>query len=202
MVDDFNPAGTGWFVDAPGGEQSLDNLFPDPNGDGQPPATAPTPQNQPEQFFLRTPTGTVYRTADDAVNGIAHKDNLIAELREESIKRTGYDPVAKKQVRSVEPPRAPEPPADRDRPVVYSQNPKQYWDDQVAAAQRGDYEAYMRIQAQLMAEQLSPYAPMMANFARTAAVEQVASQYPEFRKFYGSEQYHKTLNAIPILKQA
>src|SRR5574338_242928 len=203
MVDDFNPQGTGWFVDAPSGDVNLDNLFPNPEGDGQhSPAPASDSQPPAESFFLKTPTGTVYKTAEDAVEGIAHKDNLIAQMREESIKRTGYDPIAKKQVSQPETHRTPEPQASSNQPVVYSQSPKQFWDDLVTAAQKGDYESYMRIQAQLVNEQFAPYAPMIAGFARTAAAEQVSSQFPEFKKFYHSDQYDKTLNAIPLLKEA
>lgn len=203
MADDYNPS-SGWFTEAPGGDLSLDQLFPDPNADGPTNPSQPSaPSTQPpEQLFLKTATGTVYRTPEDAVSGIEHKDNLINELREFAIAKTGYDPVTKKQVRQPEPSRPEPTQSSPNQPVVYSQNPKQYWDDQVAAAQKGDYDAYLRIQAQLMNEQFAPYAPIVATFARTSAIEQVSNQYPEFRKFYGSDQYTKTLNAIPLLKQA
>lgn len=205
-MSDNLPPQDDWFADAPTGDIPLDQLFPDPNGDGQQPApTVAVPQQTlQEQFFLKTPTGTVYKTASDAIDGISHKDNLIAKLRADSIARSGYDPLTGKQVRQPEP--APASAPASNQPVVYSQSPKNYWDDIVTAAQKGDYESYARIQSQLVDEKvnerLGPYAPLIATVAKQSAVEQVSSSYPGFRNFYGSEQYNKALEALPLVKDA
>ena len=55
-------------------------LTPDPNAAPPPDGTQPPEQSQ---WFLEAPTGTKYRTADDAVAGIAHKDQYISELKEQ-----------------------------------------------------------------------------------------------------------------------
>lgn len=194
--------GTDWFVDSPGGDQPLDNLFPDPNGDGQQ-ATPPSSENppQPQQdWFLKTPTGTVYKTPEDAVNGITHKDTLIEELRAYAVKQTGYDPVSKKQVHRE--PQGSQPPANPSESVSYRTTPKRFWDDLVGAAQRGDADAYAKIQEQFVQEQLAPYAPLIAQVARTGAVETVSQAYPKFREFYTSQDYRKTLDSIPRLNEA
>lgn len=178
---------------------NLDDVFgnPDlhPNDPNAPVATQPpTEVAQPSQSvepFLRTASGTIYKSAEDAAKGVEHKDQLIAKLRQEAIDRTGIDPVTGQPVqRQVAPPKN------------YTQDSKRFVDDLSKAAQSNNPEEYTRIQQQFVQDVMAPYAPVLATLARTQAVESVSASRPEFRQFLGSEDYNQTLERFPLLKGA
>ena len=84
--------------DAPGGDYSLDDIFGDnsstPTTDVPTPTETPAPlATTPAEPVIKTKTGTVYKTLGDAVEGIEHKDALIAQLRDQVKKNTGADPL-------------------------------------------------------------------------------------------------------------
>src|SRR5271166_655933 len=58
----------------------------------QTPEVAPA---EPSRFELKTKTGTVYKTAEDAVKGIETKDRTIEQLRSMIAAVTGEDPLSK-----------------------------------------------------------------------------------------------------------
>lgn len=178
---------------------SLDDVFgnpdlhpSDPNAPSATPAPEPVAQpSQPTEPFLRTASGTVYKSAEDAAQGVQHKDELIARLRQEAIERTGIDPVTGQPVqRKVETPKS------------YTQDHKRFIDDLSSAAKANDSEAYARVQAQFVNDVMAPFAPVLTTLARSQAVESVSQSIPEFRQFMGSTDYKETMERFPLLRNA
>lgn len=174
----------------------LDAAFPNPENVSDPnkqvvPETPPAPQTTTvEEPFLKTATGTVYKSADDAVKGIEHKDALIQKLRQDAIERTGIDPVTGQ-------------PVHKDTaPINYTQDGDKFLSDLAAAAKKGDTTAYTKVQEKFVQDVLAPYAPIITGFARTQAVEQVANEISGFRDFVRSDEMKQTLEENPPLKQA
>ncbi len=185
-----------WFDAAPGGDLSLDDLFPNPENPPQsdaPPASDPPPQAAPDpEYFLRTNTGTVYKTPEDAVKGTEEKDRVIAQLRSEVASIKGTDPLKKT-------------PATGGQPQVdesLTRNPKKFFGDLVAAANAGDAEAYANTLARFQMELLQPYSPLMADVSRERAVRSADSENKGVREFIGSREYSEVLEQLPALKQA
>lgn len=175
------------FSDAPGGDQTLDDIFN--LGETDPSTTSTTTETQQTHTepdtFLKNATGTVvYKTADDAIAGIEHKDALIAQLRQEALARTGQDPIK---------------PKVNTEPDTYIENPKKYFEDIRNAKTE---QEVLAVQGRYIQEQLAPYAPLIAGMARSQAVEQVASEVPEIQKFLHSEEYKQTLEKYPLLKNS
>lgn len=184
------------FSDAPDGGLSLDDIFvPGDNPTSDPNTThAVTPPQAEPETFLKTSTGTVYKTADDAVKGIEHKDALILELRQKLSETNGVDPLRK---------RTPE--VETPGEINYVSNPKKYFEDlNAAAAEKGpDTEAkILAVQSKFVRDNLAPYAGILSNAVKAQAVEQVSSTIPEFNKFLVSEDYSKTLEQYPLLKSS
>lgn len=177
---------------------SLDDVFgtadaPNPN---DPTAAAPqdvTPPAQqvtPAEPFLKASTGTVYKSAEDAVRGIEQKDALIQKLRQEAIERTGVDPVTGQPVH-----KAPS-------VVNYTQDSEKFLTDLRDAATKGDTKRYVEIQKQLVSDVISPYAPMLTGYAKQQAQEAVSAKYSDFKQFAHSEDFTRTLDENPILKNS
>jgi len=180
------------FSDAPNSGESLDDIFastentpvaPQQIDQPQEPVTPTTPEP-----FLKTATGTVYNTVDDAITGVEHKDALITQLRQELLQATNVDPLKKK----------PEPQTVDPNLVSYIDNPKQYFAD-IKKAQTE--EEVLRIQQRFVNEQLAPYAPVIASVVKSQAVDSIVSEIPTFRTFLGSQEYKDTLESFPLLKQ-
>lgn len=180
------------FSDAPGGDLSLDDIF---NIGDTNPTTNTTPvvqtqQTEEPQTFLKTSTGTVYNSADDAVKGIEHKDALIAQLRQQLSEQTGRDPI---KVAKVEEPQR----------VSYLDDPKKYLDDIRNAKTEQEVVA---VQSRFINENteriIGPYAPLMAQVARNNAIDSVASDIPNVHEFLRSEEYKQTLEQFPLLKRS
>lgn len=189
-----NDAGYFNFDDAPGEGQSLDDIFASTNEPVAPVAAAPAattgspaPSTE-EQPFLKTSTGTVYKTADDAVAGTEHKDALITQLRQQLLQTTNVDPITRK-------PSAVEDPTL----TTYLDAPQQYFADLKKATTEADV---LKVQAKFFNEQLAPYAPIFATVVKSQAVDKVASEVPQFRDFLGSQAYQETLTSFPLLKES
>jgi hypothetical protein len=147
--------------------------------------------SQPAEPFLKTRTGTVYKNAEDAANGIEHKDTLIAKLRQEAIERSGFDPLTGQPVvKAAEPIKS------------YAQDGKRFVEDLAKAAQTNDPNEYTRVQAQLINDVLAPYAPVLASLAKNQAVESVSARNPEIKNFLSSDDYKQTLTQFPLLRDA
>jgi hypothetical protein len=175
------------FDDMPGGDLNLDDIFNDtatvtePVTELQDPGTS---VSEPETF-LSTTTGTVYKTADEAVKGIEHKDALIADLRKKLSEQTGVDPITARGTETG--------------PQNYHANPKQYFEDIKKATSE---EKLVEVQAKFVNDTLAPYAPLLSSLVKSQAVEKVVSEVPKFVEFQKSPEYDKTLEQFPLIKQS
>jgi hypothetical protein len=176
----------GWLDGAPGGDLNLDDLFPNPEtrlqAQPQPPPAVPQAPPPVPQPFMRTQTGSVYNSAEDAIRGIEEKDRIIAQLRAEEAGRRGVDPLR----------RQPE-----------AENPKQVLFKRLAkAAETGDYESYVDTLEQVTRQTLAPYAPMIAEVGREKIIRASATENPQLREFLESPEYTAVLERRPLLAQA
>lgn len=205
----------GSYVDlgqAPGADMNFDELFPveDQNlGAPQSPqgTTPPTPEAQPPvaqqpDFFIKAGS-TVYKTSEDAVQGIRHKDTLIAQYRK-FLADKGVNPDTLQANQVQAPPQVAQP-VDQS-PQSYINHEDTLFDDLASAISRGDKKGYGKLLAkynnELMTEQFAPVAPLISEVARQRAVRQVTMEAPEFASFVTSENYGSTLDSLPRLKEA
>jgi len=150
--------------------------------------------------MLKTSTGTVYKSPADAVRGIEQKDQLISQLRSMVAAATGEDPLRKSGA-------VPGQTVQTPQPVSYMRDSRRYAEDLKKAADMGEktgnWDAYRNVQAQLQFETVQaavgPYMPVVQNVGRQQALDEVSRSIPEFRKFYGSEEYNKVLESRPKL---
>jgi hypothetical protein len=208
-VSPGNSGGNVSLQNAPGADFNFDDLFPNPEVQPAQPqtATSETPSQTPQapvqdQFFLRNSDGTIaYRSAEDALTGIAHKDELVKRYRD-YLDANGIDP---NELRPKQQPQVAQPSTQVDPNSLDS---GKLFDDLAAAAQRGDKAAYGRIQetyqrkiAQNVVENyLAPYAPLMAETARQRAIREVTKEIPDFPNFIGSDAFKRVSDSIPIYK--
>lgn len=203
----------------PTGDEDFDSLFQRVGVDGEnitnsntvptelttapeePAPQAPeTPAPVESRFELKTKTGTVYKTAEDAVKGIETKDRTIEQLRSMIAAVTGEDPLSKSGIKPGTT-NAPQ------KPVSYLQDDVRFAQDLTQAAEMGqktnDWKAYRNTLGQLMYEvvqsAVGPYIPVVQKVGKQEALEQVAKDIPEFRNWYGSEDYQKVLEKRPKL---
>jgi hypothetical protein len=182
------------FSDAP--EGSLDDIFASVN-DGVtqtetpvvPVTTTPEQTLEEAQPFLKTSTGTVYKSVDDAVKGIEHKDAYITQLKAELEAAKGPKPtVAETQ---------------SDAPKSYRSNPTEYF-NRIKAAK--DETELLKVQTEFVNEvtndAIAPYAPILVGMVKSQAIDSVQSEIPKFREFLGSDDYKTTLDSFPLLKQS
>lgn len=192
---------------APGADTSFDDLFP-PEGVPAAPPQAVQRTQPPQQPQAPTQTApflkageTVYLTAEDAANGVAHKDQLVAKYRA-FLSENGYDP---NELRAREP---QTPVAQPQAPSKYKYlgNGKKYYEDLAKAADRTNPnpEAYEQItrtyQQEVFQDMYAPYAPLMAETARQRAIRQVSTEIPNFQTFLESPEFKKTTESIPLYK--
>lgn len=203
----------------PGGDVDFDSFFSGVGKQGEevadsnaiPPveptteATEPVVQATQEapkapEFVLKTATGTVYKTPEDAVRGIEQKDQLISQLRSMVSAVTGEDPLRKSGA-------VPGQTTIQQQPVSYLRDSRRYAEDLTKAAdlgqKTGNWDSYRNVQAQLQFEvtqqAVGPYMPVVQNVGRQQAMDDVSRSIPEFRNFYGSEAYNKVLESRPKL---
>ncbi len=157
------------------------------------PPAVPAPPSR--DYFIRTETGTVYKSEQDAIQGIEHKDTLIKQLRERYIQERGIDPITNQPV-------APQPTA----PVLYTQNPKQYYQDLVAAVNKNDAEAYFAAQDRLIQERvqsvLGNILPALTDTVNVRASQVVAKEIPDFSAVKESPAFREAVESLPLLKEA
>lgn len=180
------------FDDAPAGaDMLLDELFSD---DQHPQFTEHQPQAVPAHPVIKTTTGTVYNSLEDATRGVEEKDKLISELRAKLSAREGVDPITNKPVGSQT--------TSPEVPVSYLQDRKKYFQDLRTAVERNDEEAYFNAQLKLLNDAMSPYAGILQTTAKTQAVESVSTELPDFREIMRTPEFEQTLDSMPILKNA
>ena len=191
-----------------GGPITWDELFPPepgapagsqgattPQGGNQAPPTpaaSQTAATNAAAFELKTKTGTVYKSIEDAQKGIEHKDALIEQLRQRYILERGIDPVTGQQVQ-LQP---------TSQNVNYMQDRKRYVDDLTQAAQKNDSDAIWQAQTKLVSDMLAPLAPVMSSFAKQQAIETLSGEIKDIREFVGSDDYNKALADTPDLRDA
>ena len=184
--------------DAPGGELDLDALFGNPEVQPtttvstQPPQTDPSATTPVEsEPFLKTATGTVYKSAEDAVKGVEHKDQLIAQLRQQLAQQTGTDPL-RRQPQSTNPPES----------TNYLDNQEAYFRDLGKAVEAKDQAKYLDVQRKFVYDALAPLTPTITTLVRAQAANNVETEIRDFRQFQQSDDYVKTLESMPMLKNA
>lgn len=188
---------------APGADLDWDNLFPNP--EVQPAVqsqTAPngtTPQTQPQaatEPFLKA-GDTVYKTAEDAVNGTVHKDQLIAKYRS-YLSETGVDPNTLQKVVQ------PQTVQTTTSPYKYYNNPNLF-DEIAAAASNRDRVKYTELFSNAIREgiqaEIAPWKPTLAETNRFKAVRQVSTEIPGFEAFYAGDGHKKIVDNFPLFKE-
>jgi len=211
------PPATSW--NPPTGDEDFDSLFQRVGIDGesltnsntvpteltteavepapQAPASEPT---EASKFELKTSTGTVYKTAEDAVKGIETKDRTIEQLRSMIAAVTGEDPLSKSGIK-------PGSTTAPQKPVSYLQDRRRFAQDLTKAAELGQkedqWDPYGNVLGQYVYEivqsAVGPYIPVVQKVGKQEALEAVAKDAPEFRNFYGSQEYQKVLEQRPKL---
>lgn len=189
-----------WLQDIPGGDIPFDDLFAGPSNGGTvtEPAAIPvtaTPQappapTTPAEPFLKAGQ-SVYNNREEAERSLAYKDQLIEQLRQVEIRRTGIDPITQKVV-----------PPEPQGPVNYRTNQAKYLEDLVAAVNKSDPSKYFEAQQKMVYDVLEPIAPIISEFARTKAINTVSQEIKEFGSFRSSQEFQDTLTALPELKAA
>lgn len=213
-----DPGSQGW--NPPTGDEDFDSLFQRLGVDGEnitnsntvpteltTAAEEPAPQvpetpasPEPSKFELKTKTGTIYKTAEDAVKGIETKDRTIEQLRSMIAAVTGEDPLSKTGIKPGTT-NAPQ------KPVSYLQDRRRFAQDLTKAAELGQkedqWDPYGNVLGQYVYEivqsAVGPYIPVVQKVGRQEALEAVAKNVPEFRDFYGSQAYQKVLEQRPKL---
>lgn len=179
------------FDDAPDGQ--LDDIFASVN-DGVTQTVTPVTTTTPEvgddtQPFLKTATGTVYKSVDDAVKGIEHKDAYITQLKAE------LDAAKATQTKPVE--------TVQEVNKSYRSNPAEYF-KKIKEAK--DETELLKVQTEFVNEvtndAIAPYAPILVGMVKSQAIDSIQSEVPKFREFLGSEDYKSTLERFPLLKQS
>lgn len=174
---------------------TMDEVFnlDEPLDSAPPQETPAAPPAAPPEPFLRTSTGTIYNTPEDAVRGTEEKDRKLDEMRRWAIAQTGYDPISGKPVRVT--------PQQENR--NYMENPEQFYDDVAKANGAGDKRAFTQAYLKLLQDSfLDPYRDVLSQTARSTAVDGAARLRPEIKGFVGSENYTRYLDDIGILKSA
>lgn len=196
-VNNVSPGANGTRIDmsnAPGSDLDWDSLFPNPELAAQQPqaATGTNPQQvaqQPQAPFLKA-GNTVYNTAEDAINGVTHKDAEIERLRG-FLKENGVNPNTLQRANAQQP-----------QAVQQTQSePQQSFFDRVAdAATRRDKVAYESAIREFINSTIEPWRPTLAEMNRFKAYQQVSRELPGFKEFYEGGQYNETLDKNPLLK--
>ena len=159
--------------------------------DGTP--QAPAPATAADEFFLRAPTGTVYKTREEAEQGLSQKDALIEDLRTRYRAITNTDPITGKFVPPV---------VATPAPINYAQNSEKLYDDAAEAVQKGDKQRYGQIMQQFVSDMLQPYMPTIVGTGVSNTRQAVSKELPDFETVVQGEGATRALAAFPSLKQA
>jgi hypothetical protein len=191
---------------APAADQDWDSLFPNPELQTalSPQATQPgtNPQQQPQasQPFLKAGE-TVYNTAEDAIEGTTHKDQLIANYRK-FLTDNGIDPNSLQ--RTAQPSTQPQAEPAKNSQYKYYGNPE-FFDKVADAAQRRDRVEYERLMSthtqEAIQAQLDPWRATLAETNRFRAIRQATAETPDFGKFIDGPGYKKVLDSFPLYKE-
>lgn len=191
--------------DAPLGDLSFDSLFPNPELNNPPQATSQpgTPPAEAQPFLKAG--DSIYKTAEDAANGIAHKDSLVAKYRD-FLTKNGVDPNTMEFVAQPPASQAPAPAAPASQ-YKYLNNGTQLYKDLAAAANPAnpnmvEYERIMQTyQREMFQDSFAPYQSLVAESSRNQAIRKVSEEIPDFGNFANSAEFKKTVDSIPLYKE-
>lgn len=198
---------------APGADQDWDSLFPNPELQSPPqpqvanPGVDPPQQPQaPQPPFLKAGE-TVYNTAEDAVNGVAHKDSVIAKYRN-FLSQNGLDPnaVLKDDYQPQARPQVQQPRQEpvNNSPYKHYNNPN-FYDEVAAAATAKDRTTYTQLMGDFANEAiqaaLGPWKATLAETNRNRAIRQASVEVPDFQKFIEGPGYKKVVDSFPLYKE-
>jgi hypothetical protein len=193
---------------APAADQDWDSLFPNPElqSASQPqvanPGTTPVQQTEPKPFLKAGET--VYNTEEDAANGLAHKDAIVAKYRN-FLSQNGFDPNAllKDEFQQAQP-QVRQQEQVKTSPYKYYGNPN-FFDEVAAAAQSRDrvkYEQLMSTHTQeAIQASLDPWRATLAETNRFRAIRQATAEVPDFGKFIEGPGYKKVMDSFPLYKE-
>lgn len=194
-----------WMNDAPTGDTLFSDLWPSETLDATPaPATPePAPDGQPQAVstpteakpFIKTSTGTVYNTIEDAIAGTEHKDQYIENLRKEIEALKGTAPQST-QPTSVTPQAPPDPEAEQRKVAEV------YYKKLTDAVSKQDPVSFMQAMQEMQMANLAPYASVMNDLVKQRAFNEVSQEVRDFNDFRRSPQYGEVLERFPRLKQA
>ncbi len=194
---------------APGADQDWDALFLNPESQTalQPQAASgTTPQQTPQatqdtQPFLKA-GNTVYNTAEDAIQGTTHKDDLIAKYRG-YLTEQGIDPNTFQRVQQAQTQSTQSTPQTSTSQYKYYGNVN-FFDEVAAAATKGDKAKYVELMdahtREAISANLDPWRQTLVSTNRLNAIRQTTNEIPGFAKFYGSPDYQKVIDNIPLYK--
>lgn len=218
MPDSSNlsPGANGGRIDlstAPGADMDWDSLFPNPENptalQAQPASTGTTPQQSsepaPQAPFLKAGS-TVYNTAEDAINGTVHKDDLIAKYRS-FLADNGVDPNTLQRAPIAAQQQPQTAPQSTNSQYKYYGNPNFFEEVSVAATNRDKvkYEQLMAAHAReaaqsALTDMLEPWKATLAETNRFKAIRQTASEISNFREFVEGPGYNEVLSKFPLYK--
>jgi hypothetical protein len=188
---------------APGADISFDDLFAvetnNIGGPQAPVASNPPAVPQAPEYVLKSEDGKiVYKTAEDAINGIRHKDDLVERYRA-YLQEQGVDPNTLQKL--------PAPQVQAAQPgFKYIGNEDKLFDALSTAVASRDKKAYAtalrEYNEEVTNQNFAPIAPLLADVARQRAVREVSQEAPEFVEFQRSAAWKQTLDSLPKLKQA
>ena len=163
---------------------------PDPTAGEEPQTPEPTaPQAPADEFFLRAPSGTMYKTREAAEQGTAEKDRLIAEQKTE-LERARQLLAAQGVHLGTQAPQTPKP-----QTLVQALE---------AAVKQGDMsfdEAISALVRQQTEGQMQQLMPLVEHASMSRAVEEAGNRFdPNIPAFVRSQSYAKTLERHPALK--
>lgn len=191
------------LTDAPGADQNWDELFPNPELISATQSQTATQGTNPQtgQPFLKA-GDTVYNTAEDAIQGTAHKDELIANYRR-FLSEQGVDPnTLQRAQQTVQQSQAE--PAKTNSQYKYYGNPE-FFDKVADAAQRRDRVEYERLMSthtqEAISAQLDPWRATLAETNRFRAIRQATAETPDFGKFIDGPGYKKVMDSFPLYKE-
>lgn len=157
-------------------------------------------------FELKTNTGTVYKSAEEAIRGIEQKDTLLGQLRQQIVQLTGQDPLSARQAAAP----GQVAPAHMGNPNSLVENPQLLWTRMSETMQRGDAKAWAQTLGsyvdEILQRRLAPYNPIIGEVSKTQAVRALGNKTPEYGqelpKFIDSAEYQTLVSRFPVVKEA
>jgi len=146
-------------------------------------------------YFLKAETGTVYKTAEEAARGVAEKDRMISQQKQqlEYLQRVAQAALG-----------------GQPQAQTAAQQQASLLNALEGSVQRGDMtfdqamQAFVQQASQRQFQQgMEPLQPLIRHANRIQALEVAAQRYdPNIASFYGKESYNKTLESYPELREA